>query len=204
MLTVGAMARAQDYGSGPTGLYLGVGAGLNQPVKSDSRLRTGNTDVPTVFDFGTGYNIVGALGYKWNTNFRTELEFDYRHAGMDRINGFGANGAQKVYSFSGNLLYDIPLGRITPYVGGGLGVARSRWSDVNAGFNTANFNSADTKLQWQLIGGVSMPIAARTAVFVDYRYIGVSSAHYTDSVGDIVDRHSDRSHNVVAGLRFFF
>ena len=32
---------------GPTGLYLAVGAGLNQPVKSDARLHTATGTVPT-------------------------------------------------------------------------------------------------------------------------------------------------------------
>ena len=124
-------AAQSDSNATPTGFYMGLGAGVNQPEDSTATVRTSPTSsAPTVFGFGTGYNLLGALGYKWNPNIRTELEFDYRHADAGTINGLSANGAQKIYSFSGNVLYDINLGSaLTPYVGGGIGVARNRWSN---------------------------------------------------------------------------
>src|SRR5579871_69294 len=78
-----------DNGATPVGLYLGLGAGINQPEDSTANVQSPppGSSAPTVFGFGTGYNLVGALGYKWNPNIRTEFEFDYRHADADTING---------------------------------------------------------------------------------------------------------------------
>src|SRR5262245_6763926 len=72
-------ALAQDRMAPQTGLYLAAGAGLNQPSDADSRVRP-SPFVTDVVEFGTGYNLVGAVGYKWTSGLRTELEFDYRRA----------------------------------------------------------------------------------------------------------------------------
>lgn len=200
-----AKAQSDNYAT-PVGLYMGLGVGVNQPTDSTAHVQSSSGgSAPTVFGFGTGYNLLGALGYKWNPNIRTELEFDYRHSDADNVNGLAANGAQKVFSFSGNVLYDINLGSgLSPYVGGGIGVARNRWSNVNAGFNTANFDGADTKFQWQLIGGVSLRLTRATALFADYRYIGVGASRFNGSSGEVLRDHYDHSHNILAGVRFFF
>lgn len=178
-------------------LYVGAGAGLNEVT--DSTPSNGNT-----YDFGSGYNILGTVGYRWTPNIRTELELDYRRAAMDNINGVKANGAQKMLSFSGNVLYDFNnSSRFTPYVGAGVGVARTRWHNVNAP-GLPNINDSDNSFQWQLIGGVSTPISPRTALYVDYRYIGVADATLHGAGGAVVNDHYDHSHNVMGGVRFFF
>jgi opacity protein-like surface antigen len=191
-------AHAHDGDGMDSRLYVGVGAGLNE-VK-DSTPSNGNT-----YDFGTGYNIAGTVGYKVTPNIRTELEVDYRRAGMNNINGVAANGAQKTLSASANVLYDFNnSSKITPYIGGGVGIARQRWSNVNTGAGTPNINDSDHSFQWQLIGGVSTPISPRTALFVDYRYIGVADAKLNGTGGTVVADHYDHSHNVLGGVRYFF
>jgi opacity protein-like surface antigen len=192
-------AYAQDGDSGmDRRFYIGAGAGLNEAT--DSTPSNGNR-----YDFGSGYNILGTVGYKWTPNIRTELELDYRHASMNNINGIAANGAQKMLSFSGNVLYDFNISsRFTPYLGGGVGVARARWDNVNTGGGSPNINDDDNRFQWQLIGGVSTPISPRTALFAEYRYIGVADATFHGTAGQVVSDHYDHSHNVLGGMRFFF
>jgi opacity protein-like surface antigen len=184
-----------------TGAYVGVGAGLNMPTNSTTTVDAG---VPTNLDFNTGYNVLGTIGYKWNPNIRTEFEVDYRRAGIGNVNGTPAGGHEGVLSFSGNVLYDFNVSpTLAPYIGGGLGIAREHFGQVNTGPASPDFNDSDANLQWQLIGGVSTPIGGRASLFAEYRYIGVASNSFTGPTGDYLHDHYDHSHNVLVGLRFF-
>ena len=183
------------------GAYVGVGAGLNIPTNSNTIL-DGTT--PAHLNFDTGYNLIGTMGYKWDSHIRTEFEIGYRRAGVDNINGAPAIGHQGTLSFSGNLLYDFPLTSVlTPYVGGGLGVAREHFGSVNTGPTSPDFDDSATHLQWQLIGGISTPLGSRASLFAEYRYIGVTSSTFEGPTGDILQGHYDHSHNILAGVRFY-
>ena len=51
---------------------------------------------------------------------------------------------------------------------------------------------------------MSLPVAQSTALFAEYRYIGVSNATFHGTAGQVVSDHYDHSHNVLGGVRFFF
>jgi len=198
------------------GTYFSLGLGANFPGKSSVDFRApgvasgaavnGNTK------FDTGYIMSGALGYRWSPMMRGEVEVNMRRASVDSIGELGAPGKQRVFGVMGNVLFDVTeIGAFRPYVGGGAGVGWNKWTNVSARpqptfpAGTTTFTDKDTGFQWQAIGGASFPFTGRTDGFVEYRYIGLERGKfYGAAAGTTASRHSDRSHNLLAGVRINF
>jgi OmpA-OmpF porin, OOP family len=178
--------------------------------------------------FKTGFVVGGNLGVDWGT-FRTEIEMAYRgnksskHAHLKTNyhvsytssgvpvsyeTGRDATVASKLnlnaYSLMANVWYDfhnlLPHG-ITPYIGGGLGLAEIQ---LSGNFDGVKINEKnDTVFAWQLGAGVSAPITNSLTAFLDYRYFDAESAHLKLSPGyhggDINGDFKD--HSVLIGLR---
>ncbi len=199
--SAGAQTTASDV---PIGFYIGIGAGGTMPTNASALVSKAAKDTPTPLTFRGGYKIVGAAGLKWNSNIRSELEFGFRNAEVHHFAGVGASGSQGIINFGANVLYDMNLSApASPYFGVGLGMAHSHWGNVNAGAASDNFSGNNMTLQWQLIGGLNVPLGGTTYLFTDYRYIGVSATTFNGSAGQVLHGYNDHSHNVLAGLRFF-
>jgi outer membrane protein OmpA-like peptidoglycan-associated protein len=202
------------------GAYFSFGAGFSLPQDSQVDIRRppgagvpgGFAAVNTEVTFDTGYILSGALGYKWNSGPRTEFEVNFRESGINDVAGAGATGRQKVLGFMGNVLFDFgDMDSTRPYVGGGLGIGRTKWSNVQGGRSatylagTPVFNDKDTNLQWQAIAGLAHPVGTATDMFVEYRYIGTFRNKFASvPAGSFASRHNDRSHNLLVGVRFNF
>ena len=204
-------ASAQDTG---TGNYLSLGAGLNWskdrqlnstfpagatgPAATTPSARSGSTD------FNTGFNVVGALGHKWDSGLRGELEFGFSRNALETLYGATSDGSKKVGSVMANVLYDFQTGAsITPYLGAGLGAGREQWTKTYGVAAAPDVHVRDTALQWQLIGGVALPVSDRTSVFAEYRFISLENVNYrTMKLAPTTGKFDDRSHNMLAGVRF--
>ncbi len=199
-------ASAQDYGAN-YGPYVSVAGGMTDSKDMNIALRNPLGAAPTsnTIHTNTGWTVNGAFGNKWTNGLRTELEVAYRQVGADRINATTLSGSQKTLSLMGNVLYDIETGsKINFSVGGGAGVGRAKWADVR-GMGVPSFNDSDTNLQWQAIGEVSMPIGEKMALFADYRYITLYDNNFYSTTGTArASAGTDRSHNVLVGLRYYF
>ncbi len=120
------MASAQD-----SGVYIRANAGLS--VMDDSEL-TGGIDSTTV---GTGV-VEGesdlaaslGLGYKFDNNWRVELDGDYGYQDLGAISNTPSSFAKlRNQSLMANLIYDFDgLGSFVPFVGVGAGVLRGEGS----------------------------------------------------------------------------
>ena len=196
--------------------YVSIGGGASFPGSSSVNY-TNAPASPAVngqTSFDTGYILSGALGYRWASGMRTEVEYNFRKAGVDHIAGADAAGKQRVHGLMGNVLFDIgDYNSFRPYVGGGAGVGWNRWSGVQGGpsatfpAGTALFTDTDTALQWQAIGGVTKPLSENVDGFVEYRYIGLENNKFrggTTPTAIAASRHDDRSHNILAGVRYNF
>jgi len=108
------------------------------------------------------------------------------------------------YSLMANAWYDfhdiLPHG-ITPYIGGGVGLAEIQ---LSGSLNGAKINEKnDTVFAWQLGAGVSAPLTKSLTMFLDYRYFDADSAalkiepgyHGGNITADF------RDHSVLVGLR---
>lgn len=178
--------------------------------------------------FKTGYVVGGNFGIDWQSGLRTEVEFAYRGASSDKVHlktsyfyglNYGGNkytyatgttnkdvpGSvnMRAYSLMANAWYDFDIGStITPYVGGGAGMALVQLDGTLNGFKLHEKN--DTVFAWQVGAGASMPIDDSIKAFIDYRYFSAGNAklklepgfHGGDVKADL------NAHTVMVGLRF--
>jgi opacity protein-like surface antigen len=161
----------------------------------------------------TGYLIGGSIGLQVSPNLRGELELSYSSrpvAGTLDISGDGNDPHAEVDSGSfgalyvlGNLWYDFnTAGSLTPYLGGGLGVA-TLFPDISAGQDGTNFVDPSVALAGQLGGGIRSRVSESLSLDIGYRAKGVvngslASPNLTLAELQYID------HTVQLGLDFAF
>ena len=70
-----------------------------------------------------------------------------------------------------NAWYEFPIGGISPYVGGGIGWARSTFKgDYISGLTREPFDFDNSGFAWQLGAGVNFPIKPGVSMGLGYRY----------------------------------
>jgi opacity protein-like surface antigen len=111
----------------------------------------------------------------------------------------------RAWSLMANAWYDFDLGLpVTPYVGGGIGLAQVK---VSGELNGARlWEKNDSVFAWQVGAGASLPISDTAKLFVDYRYFAADDAHLKLAPGyngGSVDADFN-SHSLLVGVRFNF
>lgn len=160
---------------GPGGLYVGVVGG----VQFFSDNEDGNVDI----DFDTGYVVGGLLGYRFGA-LRAEAELDYQET---EANDFVD---VEILRYTAGLYYDIaalPL-PITPYIGGGVGLASI---DSDGGGND------ETNFTFHGEVGGSLYLGDSLAIVPAYRYEWIDNE-------DLVSDDPVESHALRVGLRLSF
>lgn len=93
----------------------------------------------------------------------------------------------------GNLWLDVPIGgTITPYIGGGVGIA---------GFEVDG--EGKTKFAWQLGAGLAFNISPNVAITADYRHRQTGKVTITDGASGL-RIGSLKTDSLTAGLRLYF
>ena len=226
LLTAAAALAITPAAHAGDGLYGAIGAGLSyfgyeNDVSTDSVANPGPTIFDSDSDYDNGIGIYLALGKKLDSGFRTELEYSYRTADIDQIDpnsGFSGipsgsiSGDTKIHALMVNTLYDFDnvVGDLTPYIGGGLGIARS--NHTIAGANAATglsiaYGSRDYSFAYQGIAGVAVGLAEQLTLDLSYRYFGMLGNTYEGAVinGAASEiKANANSHNLFAGLRWDF
>jgi opacity protein-like surface antigen len=140
-----------------------------------------------------GWVVTGAIGWRFTPRFRGEIEIGERVNDVSSIKpGIGGDGSVSATSLIVNGYLDLPrlaLGSATPYVGAGFGKAwLSHDLRVDGGTLT---KSSDTTIPWayQLIGGLSLPVAPQWDLNLEYRYLATQRALFGDASGQFY--HSD-------------
>lgn len=167
-----------------------------------------------------GYIIGGAVGVDWGNKIRTEIELSharwtsdkYRYATFDGSNAGTSQASSDVSAtyLLGNAWLDLSQGsRITPYVGGGVGIG---WASVNAFTNSsgpfANESFSATGLAFQIGAGVRFDLSENVVIDAGYRFkdiVGLNYPSYNGGlyIGTLTDT-SLASHNFQVGLTFKF
>jgi opacity protein-like surface antigen len=146
--------------------------------------------------------IEGGVGCRVWDSIRVDATLGYRDdAGMEEAFGGLDADLSTFYGFA-NIYYDVfTWGRVTPYLGGGIGFARHEVDNVNlpAGLSSGK----NTEFAWNLQAGVAVDLTYNLALDVGYRYADFGDARTggggtTMYVDDIV------SHDVRVGLRYSF
>ncbi|MEI9993059.1 MAG: outer membrane beta-barrel protein [Rhizomicrobium sp.] len=116
-----------------------------------------------------------------------------------------ANIKLNAYSLMANVWYDFhDFGQsfgVTPYVGGGIGLAQIQIGGKLGGNNLIEKN--DYVFAWQLGAGASVPLSDDISFFADYRYFAADGAKLRIAPGlhgGDVDADFD-SHEVLLGFR---
>lgn len=204
MLSVSAFAADPVF-------YTGVNVGLS--ITGDSTYK--DAGVPVTVTYDTGYAFGAFGGYAFDNNVRAEVEIGYKSADTDKMKV--SNGAPKFDSTVSNLdfmlnaFYDIKtpyIFGITPYVGGGIGVAYLMTTDgtvsgVGGSAKLIN-DSGDAVFAYQVAIGAAYDVTPKIALDLSYRYFGTTDGVFESIAGAGDAKVTYDSHNIVAGLRYKF
>jgi opacity protein-like surface antigen len=166
-----------------------------------------DVDIPGLnseISMDTGWMIEAATGFSHGSGFRGELALGYRSNDFDEIeiSGFGSadiSGDIWALTTMANGYFDIHLDRLgldgmfwsrmTPFVGGGVGVA---FLEVGGDLGSEN----DVAFAYQGLGGMSYSINSQWDGTLTYSYFSALDPKF-NGVGFDYD-----SHNVLAGSGF--
>jgi outer membrane immunogenic protein len=103
----------------------------------------------------------------------------------------------------GNIWYDVDLGKVKPYFGGGIGGANISAGEVRVGPVTVADNS-DTVFAFQLGAGVGYEVIPNVALTFDYRYLRTTDPTFKDLVLGSSFRSEYHAHDLRLGARYQF
>jgi opacity protein-like surface antigen len=161
-----------------------------------------NFEVPT----NTGYVIGGAVGTHIMPNLRGEVEVSYSHHDLSGTVNYDSSIYTATGSFNtlyvlGNLWYDLDLGGpITPYIGGGAGVAVMM---PNFSADGDTFTKSAVAPAAQVGAGITYAFSDNLKLDVGYRAKFVFNGTYLGSSSG-VSGTSYIDQSVQAGLTFSF
>lgn len=143
-MSAAATASAQSYNP----FQIGASAGIAFP--------TG--DLGNVAN--TGYNVTVMVGYKPElTPIGVRAEAAYNQFGAKNF-----SGNVNIPAFTGNLVFGLPMGTLSPYAIGGAGLYRTN-VDV-----TGRGSAGNNHFGFNIGGGIKIPLSTSFETFVEARY----------------------------------
>jgi outer membrane immunogenic protein len=205
---------AVTYGEAPmvaSGVYVDVYGGINW-IGSNALDTADFEGAPVAQTFFLDYDegFVGGirLGYRYNAHLRADVEYSYRRNTIDELTSPG-NIITPGYSFTfetqaamANGYFDIGTYHgITPYVGGGIGIASVKsFGSIAPGDPGFDYSSRQTTFAAQVRVGATYALTDRLDLGVEYthfRAFGIDdnlSADFYDTL------RKDYSSNSIAAL----
>ncbi|QDM40908.1 MULTISPECIES: OmpA family protein [Bacteria] len=172
-------------------------------------------------DHHKGYDFGGIVGYDFGF-VRLEAEGSYRAADISTLTvgstpiaagpgrtftntSIGSDGDSSALSFMVNALADFgPDDGLQGFVGGGVGVARTKFDGVSGQRSGAGFlDDSDSGFAWQLLAGVRAPLTETIDVGLKYRFFNTAELDMVDSAGRDVSGKW-RSHSLLGTIGFNF
>ena len=216
LLTAILLAPLTAHAQPISGLYVGVGAGVN--FLQDERARFAGVAGSnfganeTRLRFDPGFRGMASVGYGLGNGLRVEIEGDYFRNTLSRarqtnsgaaINGLAglstsARGVEEKYGGFVNAFFDVDpslLGldslpfAITPYFGAGVGYLQSRNQDLrigNPGQLQLSSSGSDGNFAYQGILGLALPITAVPGLAFTVEYRFTGIAANRDSQGQFL------------------
>jgi outer membrane protein OmpA-like peptidoglycan-associated protein len=140
-LSAYAMSTSAEAGHRHQGWYVGIEAGATWIQDAD--LTATGTSLPVEAEFDTGFALFGEVGYRWEDNWRVELELGLRENDADCFRVGAPCVPNVLYDITQvsqmvNVLHDIPLAENTTLsLGLGIGgafvdVDGRNWTDDGA------------------------------------------------------------------------
>lgn len=211
--------------------YIGIDAGgmIVEDVNFDVRnaANTATTSNAIGLDHEYGFDVGGQIGYDFG-GFRTEFEVAYKDANLDAVKvlsgstpiiGFngparnvnpatytGADGNSRVLSFMVNGMLDFggKDGGLSGFLGGGVGVARVKYSDLQLiKFGSAFLDDSDTGFAYQALAGIRQPLTDKVDLSLKYRFFTADKVR-TFTLNGLETESRFRSHSLLVGLTYNF
>lgn len=205
-------ANAADMIDPATGypIYVSIfgGASFLDNVKGNYVSSSGSVAYGASLNTKTGYLIGGAIGVNWNDFIRTEVELSHsswKAKSLTTSGGSSSNASGHVNAtyLLGNVWLDLHNSTpLTPYIGGGLGMA---WASEK--ISTASLLSSsdkDSGFAFQLGAGVKYDLTDAVSIDLGYRYKDVSNLDFSTTLGGVLKGADLHSHNIQLGLTFQF
>lgn len=189
----------------PGGVYVAIFGSLTLTDTSEFEIITGGlTGAEGEVEYDPGYGFDVALGYDFGNGLMLEGQLGYGAADLASISveGYPAIG---LVSGSGtttyamlNAWYGFDLGGITPFIGGGVGLA---YMTQDATYTTTGMDDEATALAGQLGAGVAVDLTDSIELVGRYRYFVTGETELTDNLGSTL-QSSLSSSTFDVGLKF--
>lgn len=181
----------------------------NAPMPGSTLMLTNNVDT------GFGWQLEFGRAFR---HFRLEAEIGRTESDphsytvtspASLANTIPQSGEFAAMRYTANGYFDLLDGPVRPYVGAGAGVARVHVVTIGprAPFPTEAprtlIDDSVSHFVWQVMAGVSMPVARQLAVTAQYRWSDAGTIHGQDARGQGFTE-TVRGHNIDVGLRFTF
>lgn len=166
--------------------------------------------------FGTSVGLDAGVGYRFNSWLRGEALLNYRpsYQYSGQANFLGGGSPQPLEADLSSVAgfgvgyVDLPrLGRVQPYLGAGVGVARNRISSVEYRFpslpgdaSTTIAGGTHTGVAWLLTAGLAVPLRERLSMDLAYRYTDLGRVQ-TDAGNATIERATGRRSLEIAGTQ---
>uniref|UniRef100_UPI0026370649 outer membrane protein n=1 Tax=uncultured Brevundimonas sp. TaxID=213418 RepID=UPI0026370649 len=214
----------------PDGWYGAIDAGYHMmdEINAESSTNGHNWN----WEVNDGWAAFARLGYRFNPNWRMELEGGYRSGDIGRVRAVTGNqglcnltpatgpchspeGDITSATLMANVIYDFgnPEWTVRPFVGLGAGVNRVNVDTVGrlrADGTAFAADDSSTKFAAQAIAGLAWAVSDRANIDLTYRYLtgdarwdSVVPAASTAKFGEWNGDY-DQSHTVTLGLRYAF
>ena len=202
------------------GSYISLSGLYVSPVDSDLSTTGGGYTLSTDLEMDGGFGMLIAFGYGADVGLRGEVELGYRKNDFDKLNGGTLRGPNTNISVSGkfpykgdvatlslmaNGIYAFEAGRLRPYFGVGLGLARHDATEdaqtVTIGGETVEYpksSDEDTVFAYQAMAGIAFPMSDTMEARIGYRYFATADADFDGTEA------SYGTHNIEAGILIRF
>lgn len=168
------------------------------------------------YEFDTGYNVGGFLGFRFCNGFRVEGEIGYRNSDLDRLyehDGAAttqfdlSSGELSTISYMANFIYECAFIMcdccMRPYFGVGFGAANVTLEAPDAG-SGITVNDDETVFAYQLIVGLAYPINECVDVALEYRWFDTAEIQLAAGTDRFETREFMGSHNIMVSAKYVF
>jgi opacity protein-like surface antigen len=220
-LTLAAEPAAAEPADARSGLYFRLDIGFSQSTGADIKDKNfaggplicgdANCTVPgKLKDVGAGLVLSGGVGYRFSPHVRGDVILGFRGYLLNTSDASVPPTKFKAPVISSSAMaggyYDFATAGWTPYVGAGLGLAvndiRTVTVDNGAGFSGSFSGGAKAGVAGAIMAGVGIPLSARAALDIGYRFISLGKLEIAAEGGYGGATGKLNAHELTVGLRF--
>jgi len=185
------------------GLYVSGSVGVAVP--NDSEVTDATLPGITMnIESDMGMALGAGIGYAFTDYMRVEGEVAYQMTEFSKANLLGVDldltGDISSLALFLNCYFDfVNTSSFTPFIGGGVGVAKVEMNELNfPGLGLPSSSDDDTVFAYQVVAGVGYAVNDTVTIDAKYRYFGTSTPELDGSDVEY------SSHNIYFGIRIYF